>query len=388
MTNLNSTRRKFLQIGSLTFGAGVAGCSGQSSSSPETPTASPTPTRTQTSTPTDTAQPAQEEVSTSEPADLRHLHGITGQTYPPDIDGKHHRRYEWSALGYDWWYEIDISRSLGEYYSKRYGRSRNYDVYVSDPYGNGYIKNLADEFQSFEEKYDLSEREVVDLAVAFVQAMNYTADDVTTGFDQYTFYPVETLIERGGDCEDSTILLAAILRQMGYGVVLLGLPDTKPEAHMALGVKGDESIPGTYYEHDSDRYYYVETTGEGWRIGQMPEFGGSTEAEIIEIKPHPTLVYKFETRVEQGEGVDVNARVWNKGEPAGFQTSFYAGFEDRSGNIRGSDKQQLGSIDKEGQKTVHLTLHPPENQELRLDTAVMVDGSLHDFARSEWREPV
>lgn len=384
MTDSEPNRRKFLRMGSLIFASGVAGCSSQSIPSSDI---SPTPTRTQTLTLNDTPQPVQAEVDTLKP-DLSYLHGITGQTYPPDIDGNHHRRYEWSGVGYEWWFEMNIPRSLGEYYSKRYGRNENYDVYVSDAYGDGYIKNISDKFKNFKEQYDLSERETVDLAVAFVQGMNYTEDEVTSGFNQYTYYPVETLIERGGDCEDSTILLASILRQMGYGVVLLGLWDTKPQQHMALGVKGDESIPGTYYEHNGERYYYVETTGEGWRIGEMPEFDGSTEAEIMEIEPHPTLVYEFETRAEQGEGVHVDATVWNYGDPAGLQTSFYAKFEDRLGNIHAHDEMQIGWIENEGQKPVHLTLHPPENRELRLFTAVIVDKSFHDFARSEWREPV
>lgn len=388
MTDIRPDRRKFLQIGGLALATGAAGCSNQSStsSSTGTPTESPTPTRTQT--PADTDQSVEQEVNTTEPPDIRHFHGITGQTYPPDIDGNHHRRYEWDGVGSDWWLEINIPRSTGEYYTNRYGQSQNYDIYVSDPYGTGVINYIVDVLKNLEEENDLSEREVVDLAVAFVQGMNYTRDKVTSGFNQYTYYPVETLIERGGDCEDSTILLASILRQMDYDVILLGLWNTEPEAHMALGVKGDESIPGTYYKHNDDPYYYVETTGEGWGIGEMPDFGGSKEAEIIEVEPHPVLVYEFETRVEKGDNVDLEVTVWNYGEPTGLQTSFYAGFEDGSDNIHASDEQQIGSIDTEDQESVDLTLRPPENQELRLLTAVMIDESVHDLMRSRWREPV
>jgi len=34
---------------------------------------------------------------------------------------------------------------------------------------------------------------------------------------------------------------------------------------------------GTYYEHEGKRYFYLETTGEGWQIGQLPP-------EIIDIR--------------------------------------------------------------------------------------------------------
>ena len=74
------------------------------------------------------------------------------------------------------------------------------------------------------------------------------------------------LSDRGGDCEDTSILVAALLDRMGYDVALLLLEDA---SHMAIGV----SIPGThgaYYEYDSTKYFYLETTGEDWRIGQIP----------------------------------------------------------------------------------------------------------------------
>jgi len=46
-------------------------------------------------------------------------------------------------------------------------------------------------------------------------------------------YPVETPVERG-DCEDKSILLAAILRALGYRTALLVFPDDP--GHMAVGV--------------------------------------------------------------------------------------------------------------------------------------------------------
>ena len=394
MTKHRFTRRKYLKNGSVAIlGLGVAGCTSQfdSSDNVETQTKSPKPTQTpiQTSVSTDTdnsVEATPTETSTERPIDLTHFNGISGQTYPPDIDGSHHRQFEWEAVGSSWSYQVNISKSRGEYYTKRFRRS-DYDIYVTDPYDDGYIKGIADEFERVGNEYDLTQREVVDLAVAFVHAMNYTKDNVTSPYDQYKYYPLETLIERGGDCEDSTILLAAILRQMGYGCVLLGLFDAEP-AHMALGVKGDESVRGTYYTYQGDRYYFVETTGDGWKIGEMPDFDGSTDAEIIEIDPHPVLVYDFETSVRLGEGVNLNANVWNYGEKSGSQTSFIAEFEDRSGEVVAADEIRIGPIANEEQKTVSLELFPPDNRELRLNAAVVIQNSLHDIARSGWREPV
>lgn len=371
---------------------GIAGCTVETGSDQTQNTRGDTPTKTSTPEYTETDysddETSEKEVDYSDDGpELRHLHGITGQTYPPDIQGNYHRRFEWSAVGYDWWYELKIPKSLGEYYNARFGRSPNYSTYVTDAYGDQYITSLANEFERMGNEYGLSKPEVVNLAVGFVQGLNYTKDAVTHGFDQYSSYPVETLIERGGDCEDSSFLLAAILREMGYGCLLLGLWNTEPEAHMAVGVKGDSSIPGTYYEYNGDRYYYVETTESGREIGEMPNWGGSTDAEFILIKRHPTLVYNYETSVDGGR-VAVDTSIANFGRKTAISPSFIAELEDKSGQVRAQSQTRLDSLKYEEQTSERLLLEPQNSDTLRLNTYIMVDGGIHDVDRSEWRRPV
>ncbi|QLG28172.1 hypothetical protein HUG10_11700 [Halorarum halophilum] len=93
-------------------------------------------------------------------------------------------------------------------------------------------------------------------------------DDVSTGADDYAKRMLESLVDGGGDCEDSAIMLASLLTadSFGYGTALFLLP-----GHMAVDVKGGEDIAGTYYEKHNVRYYYIETTGRGWRVGEIPE---------------------------------------------------------------------------------------------------------------------
>lgn len=91
----------------------------------------------------------------------------------------------------------------------------------------------------------------------------YTPDNVTTGYDDWPKYPIETLIE-GGDCEDTSILMAALLDQMGYDVIILKCP-----GHVAVGV-WCEGCYGTYFRFRGRRYFYLETTAPGWGVGQIP----------------------------------------------------------------------------------------------------------------------
>jgi len=324
------------------------------------------------------------EVSGPDP-DLQHLHGLSGQTYPPDVEGAHNRRFEWSAVGGEWWYELNIARSIGAYYAARYGRSRNYDMYVYDSYGNHYIRAMADEFKRMGNVNNLTDRQIVELVVAFVQQLKYTKDDVRAGFDQHTSFPVETLINRGGDCEDSVILLAGLLEELGYGCLLLAFWEADP-AHMALGVKGDASVRGTYYEHKGESYYYIETTS-GWSVGELPDWLGNTRAEYIETGHYPTFVYEYNTSPSQEGGIELTFTVENFGQVISMNPVFSAEFEDLDGAVWGRQTSELGITSKNESKTDSMILMPPNDRTLRITTSIFDDHSLYDTDTTEWREP-
>jgi len=78
---------------------------------------------------------------------------------------------------------------------------------------------------------DLTESEKVNLLISFVQSLPYTFDNVSTPFDEYPRFPIETLVFGGGDCEDTSILTSALLYEMGYDVILIN-----PPGHMAVGI--------------------------------------------------------------------------------------------------------------------------------------------------------
>lgn len=101
---------------------------------------------------------------------------------------------------------------------------------------------------------------------------------------EYVKFPVETLVERNGDCEDTAILAAALMKAAGIDVVLLYLPK-----HMSLGVHGD--FQGTYYTLEKKKYFYAETTGtlflnapSTWQIGDIPKEYQKPLATLIKIQ--------------------------------------------------------------------------------------------------------
>jgi hypothetical protein len=46
---------------------------------------------------------------------------------------------------------------------------------------------------------------------------------------------------------------------------------------------------GSYYEKNNRKYFYLETTGDGWKVGLIPSEFTSTSAHILELKPLPIL---------------------------------------------------------------------------------------------------
>lgn len=206
--------------------------------------------------------------------------GVTDGTLNESADQEHIEvDYTWNYGKGTWSYSLAIPKTAYEQY-KTVDRKKinNYSYYVTDPSDDKYLAALAGKFKEAAEKENYSDLDMVKNIIFFVQNLNYVDDKVGTGYDEYPKFPLETLADEGGDCEDSAILLASLLRELGYGTVLIQFPD-----HMGVGVKGEASIPGSYYEVDGIRYYYVETTSTGWGIGDVPDQMRDQPARILQI---------------------------------------------------------------------------------------------------------
>ncbi len=110
--------------------------------------------------------------------------------------------------------------------------------------------------------------------------VEYALDEGTAPSHEYPRYPTETLVEKRGDCEDSTFVAGAVLRAMGVPVCLVTFP-----GHIVLGVAGAEHLPGNFI-HDptsGKKYFYCETTGANWRVGELPDEVDASKAEILAV---------------------------------------------------------------------------------------------------------
>jgi hypothetical protein len=124
---------------------------------------------------------------------------------------------------------------------------------------------------------DQQPKTLASFALAFVQSLPYKFDALTTPFDDAWRAPLQTLIDREIDCEDSSILYSSLLSGLGINNALIIVPN-----HMLVGVEGQFS--GAFLRHDRKKYYLAETTGTGWPIGNAPEQYENATALLLPVQ--------------------------------------------------------------------------------------------------------
>ncbi|MDR0523095.1 MAG: hypothetical protein LBG62_01525 [Candidatus Methanoplasma sp.] len=205
------------------------------------------------------------------------------------IDSEEVKRFSWRYREGAWYSAVtdflrinnksaslDLKMEFGWYYgalASGVARSEGYGEISGYVDGGPAVAALARELSA--RSSGMSDLERVGFALRLVQSVPY-ADDWEKGASDYWKLPAETLWEQRGDCEDHAFLFAALMREMGYGVVVhyvfcYGSDGGFKTAHMAVGV----DVPGgsgSFAEVDGARYYYCETTDTG-SAGWLGSYG-------------------------------------------------------------------------------------------------------------------
>jgi len=212
---------------------------------------------------------------------------------------------------YTWTYNnklLSINYSFDQSaYNYYKGQQRVYSDFLHYMEESAYypvIKTFAEEFRLIASENKYSDWQTVECIISFIQTLRYKND----GTYEYPRYPIETLIDKGGDCEDTAILLAALLQELGFDVVLVS-----PDKHMGVGIALKYEINGAAFEHRNKYYYYIETTSGGWAIGDYPEhlsaevaiYDPGTKGPVTALSEY---VYSFKNyAVDETEDVEVAA---------------------------------------------------------------------------------
>ena len=132
-------------------------------------------------------------------------------------------------------------------------------------YKDEYIKKIAEDFNTKYSTKSVEER--IDIVLTMTQNIQYMYDSDTKGQEEYWKYPLETLFEQNGDCEDTSFLFCAIVKAMGHDTAIFIF-----DGHMAAGVSYDRQVEGgDWYDiRGGKNYFYCETTATGYTIGHAP----------------------------------------------------------------------------------------------------------------------
>lgn len=288
------------------------------------------------------------------------------------------KEYDWFFKGRYWTLSLSIPETQYEYYkNKERVPTDDYSVYVTHPYDDEYINTIIKKFNFIALEEDLTESEKINLVISFVQSLPYTSDEVTTPYDEYPRYPLETLVDNGGDCEDSSILTASLLKAMNFDVILIA-----PTAHMAIGVNMDAY--GTYWTSNGDKYFYLETTGEGWEIGDYPEDLEET-AYLYELKAIPICIHNWTAQWIGTKKLEVTITASNVGTAMAYDIYIYASFDAGEDYIWNEETSDSFALNIGNSVTITLLLDVPRNEHTRLIVGIAdsEDYSI-DESYSEW----
>ena len=158
--------------------------------------------------------------------------------------------------------------------------SEYYRSFIFDPSQELLYESILGEFRILKDDLSLDSDRYAELIIAYVQSIPYKTDSIRTE----PKFTIETVYENSGDCDDKSLLAAALLSREGYNVVLF---EFKKEEHMAVGIKSS----GCFFKNTG--YSYMEVTGPnylGWPLIEV------NENLLIESEPYVVLIDGGATR--------------------------------------------------------------------------------------------
>lgn len=266
---------------------------------------------------------------------------------------------------------------------------QDYSAYVFSPFDDGMIGLIS--YQLDRMFGSDGQKELVNGVASFVrEAISYVEDVCPDGSSdefEYPRFPVETLVDGVGDCEDTAVLLAALLQELEINVSLLRLPN-----HMAVGVSFSEGLIG--YEPFVGDYYFLESTSNGGSVGWVPlEYRGETNVTAYGLDDRPVVFqeWKKATRYSPSEGVDyvqLEVFVENIGSTSLKDALLIVGFEGIGDSLIGSKSlslQEIGMLDK---SLIKINLDIPLSVSGRLVTRVVLNEVVvHEKRSADVFEP-
>jgi len=134
------------------------------------------------------------------------------------------------------------------------------------PYTEHAVDSLISSYRSSHGTVD--EYDFLNFLLVFTQNIEYQEDAEYTGYDEYWKFPLETLYDQGGDCEDTSLLFLALAHEcsdkLGFEnrIALQILPQHAAAAVIISDMEG--------YDVNPYGFIFGETTATGYDLGDIP----------------------------------------------------------------------------------------------------------------------
>lgn len=270
------------------------------------------------------------------------------------------KSYTWEYNNVNYTMDIAIPVPLYEYYSTKERLStQDYRGYIVHPYDDDYVKVLLSEFDKIIALSDLTEDDKVGLISSFVQSRDYEQDTVSL---EYPKYPVETLMDNGGDCEDTSILMSHLLEEMGVNTTLIFMPN-----HMAIAIEGNST--GQTWTLDNTTYSYLESTATGWEMGEVPFSYKYTDYDLYPVVNEPFLAHTW-TATNRNEKLTAKVTYTNETPYNATGYKSWIGIEMEDGQTFGKTGTLI-ELDFMESKTVTMRMDGPRNSVFKMIIGVI-----------------
>jgi len=282
--------------------------------------------------------------------------------------------YSWEYNGYDNMLILPDIDFLYDYYSSLERLVlEDYAAYIFDVYDDQYIDLVAERLLALTDASDGVG--IINFAASFIQSLKYAKDDENDPTYEYPRYPMETVKDSQGDCEDKAMLTASLLDSMGYNVSLLRLPN-----HMAVGVHPNENLSG--YDYYADEYYYLETTRDRWDLGRVPEeYEDITNVTVHSISSRPILIHSWKnaTRFSGSDGLDyvkIKILIENLGRGNANNFEIRGAFYNQNGIGFNKETTWIASLVAGKKKVVDLQINVPQGTSTTLKTQIYLNDQM------------
>ncbi len=199
------------------------------------------------------------------------------------------KSFKWSYMFDDYQFSYNFDPKRYSYYVSQSHKISNYRDYLNFvTLDEPALIDIAYILHNMSEEQNLDSEEEINFILSFSQSLKYSEDNITSGVGEYPRYPIETLVDQTGDCEDTSALLISLVEILGFNASIILIPeawDGYGHAAVGINVTGATGVHYILNEGQSNEisYYYAETTAPGWRLGEMPDLD-SNSAYIYEVK--------------------------------------------------------------------------------------------------------